>query len=59
MQEPDRLVENAHFGIAIGPQHPNTSPPAHALAERRWCVVTGNLDCFASGESLKNVVFQT
>jgi hypothetical protein len=25
VQEPDRPVENAQFGIAIGPQHPNIS----------------------------------
>jgi hypothetical protein len=25
VQEPDSLVENAQLGIAIGPQHPDTS----------------------------------
>ena len=28
------------------------------FSERRWCVVTGNLECFAHGEPLKNVVFR-
>jgi hypothetical protein len=28
-------------------------------AERRWSAVAGNLDRFARGEPLQNVVFQT
>ena len=38
---------------------PHSSSSTDATAERRWSAVAGNIDCFARGEPLKNVVFQT
>jgi phosphoglycerate dehydrogenase-like enzyme len=38
---------------------PHCSSSTDASGERRWSVVAGNLDCFARGEPLQNVVFQT
>jgi phosphoglycerate dehydrogenase-like enzyme len=38
---------------------PHCSSSTDASGERRWSVVARNLDCFARGEPLKNVVFQT
>jgi len=35
------------------------SSSSHASGERRWSVVAGNLDRFAAGEPLENVVLQT
>lgn len=35
------------------------SSSTNASAERRWSAVAGNLDCFARGEPLANVVLQT
>src|SRR6266853_1559845 len=35
VEEPDHRVENAQFGIAIGPQHPNTSLSCTCTAGRR------------------------
>ena len=38
---------------------PHSSSSTEATADRRWSVVAGNLDRFARGEPLENVVFQT
>jgi phosphoglycerate dehydrogenase-like enzyme len=38
---------------------PHSSSSTDASAERRWSVVAGNLDRFARGEPLENVVFKT
>jgi phosphoglycerate dehydrogenase-like enzyme len=38
---------------------PHCSSSSHAAGERRWSVAAGNLDRFASGEPLENVVLQT
>jgi len=38
---------------------PHCSSSSHAAGERRWTVVAGNLDRFARGEPLENVVLQT
>jgi phosphoglycerate dehydrogenase-like enzyme len=38
---------------------PHSSSSSDASAERRWSVVAGNLDRFARGEPLENVVFKT
>jgi phosphoglycerate dehydrogenase-like enzyme len=38
---------------------PHCSSTTEATADRRWSVVAGNLDRFARGEPLQNVVFQT
>jgi hypothetical protein len=38
---------------------PHCSSSTDASGERRWSVVARNLDCFARGEPLQNVVFQT
>ena len=38
---------------------PHSSSSSEATADRRWSAVAGNLDRFARGESLQNVVFQT
>jgi phosphoglycerate dehydrogenase-like enzyme len=38
---------------------PHCSSSTDATAERRWSVVAGNLDRFARGEPLENVVLQT
>jgi phosphoglycerate dehydrogenase-like enzyme len=38
---------------------PHCSSSSDATAERRWSVVAGNIDRFARGEPLENVVLQT
>jgi hypothetical protein len=38
---------------------PHSSSSSEATADRRWSTVVGNLDRFARGEPLQNVVFQT
>jgi hypothetical protein len=38
---------------------PHCSSSCDATAERRWSAVTGNLDRFARGEALENVVLRT
>jgi phosphoglycerate dehydrogenase-like enzyme len=38
---------------------PHSSSSSAATAERRWSVVAGNVDRFARGEKLENVVLQT
>jgi len=38
---------------------PHCSSATDATAERRWSVVAGNLDRFARGEKLENIVLQT
>jgi ADP-ribose pyrophosphatase YjhB (NUDIX family) len=38
---------------------PHSSSSSEATADRRWSAVAANLDCFARGEPLQNVVFQT
>jgi phosphoglycerate dehydrogenase-like enzyme len=38
---------------------PHSSSSSGATADRRWSAVAGNLDRFARGEPLQNVVFQT
>jgi phosphoglycerate dehydrogenase-like enzyme len=38
---------------------PHCASTTDAMAERRWSVVAGNLDLFARGEKLENVVLQT
>jgi phosphoglycerate dehydrogenase-like enzyme len=38
---------------------PHCSSSTNATAERRWSVVAPNLDRFARGEPLENVVLQT
>jgi len=38
---------------------PHSSSSSGATADRRWSVVAGNLDRFARGEPLENVVLQT
>jgi phosphoglycerate dehydrogenase-like enzyme len=38
---------------------PHSSSSTEATADRRWSVAAGNLDRFARGEPLENVVFQT
>jgi len=38
---------------------PHSSSGTEATAEHRWSVVTANLDSFARGEPLENVVLQT
>jgi phosphoglycerate dehydrogenase-like enzyme len=38
---------------------PHSSSSTDATADRRWSAVAANLDCFARGEPLQNVVFQT
>jgi phosphoglycerate dehydrogenase-like enzyme len=38
---------------------PHSSSSSEATADRRWSAVAGNLDRFARGEPLQNVVFQT
>jgi phosphoglycerate dehydrogenase-like enzyme len=38
---------------------PHSSSSSEATADRRWSAVAGNLDRFARGKPLKNVVFQT
>jgi phosphoglycerate dehydrogenase-like enzyme len=38
---------------------PHCSSSCDATAERRWSAVTGNLDRFARGEALENVVSRT
>jgi phosphoglycerate dehydrogenase-like enzyme len=37
----------------------HSSSSRGATAERRWSVVAANLDRFARGEPLENVVFET
>jgi phosphoglycerate dehydrogenase-like enzyme len=38
---------------------PHSSSSSGATADRRWSVVAGNLDRFARGEPLENIVLQT
>jgi len=38
---------------------PHSSSSTEATAERRWSVVAANLDRFAHGEPLENVVLQS
>src|SRR5271168_64670 len=38
---------------------PHSSSSSGATAERRWSVVASNLDRFARGEKLENIVLQT
>jgi phosphoglycerate dehydrogenase-like enzyme len=38
---------------------PHSSSSTDATAERRWSVVAGNLDRFAHGEPVENIVLQT
>jgi len=38
---------------------PHWSSSSDATAERRWSLVAGNIDRFARGEPLENVVLQT
>ena len=38
---------------------PHSSSSSGATAERRWSVVAANLDRFARGEPLENIVLQT
>jgi phosphoglycerate dehydrogenase-like enzyme len=38
---------------------PHCSGFTEGTAERRWSAVAGNLDRFAAGEPLENVVLQT
>jgi phosphoglycerate dehydrogenase-like enzyme len=38
---------------------PHSSSSSGATADRRWSVVAANLDRFARGEPLENVVFKT
>ena len=58
--EPDRRPSRRPFhelpNVLMTPYCASSSD---AMAERRWSVVAGNLDRFASGEPLENVVFKT
>src|SRR5207237_6735698 len=38
---------------------PHSSSSSEATADRRWSVVAANLDRFARGEKLENIVLQT
>jgi phosphoglycerate dehydrogenase-like enzyme len=38
---------------------PHSSSSTEATADRRWSVVAANLDRFARGEKLENIVIQT
>jgi phosphoglycerate dehydrogenase-like enzyme len=38
---------------------PHSSSSSDATADRRWSVVAGNLDRFARGEPLENIVHHT
>jgi hypothetical protein len=38
---------------------PHSSSSSEATAGRRWSAVAGNLDRFARGEPLENLVLQT
>jgi phosphoglycerate dehydrogenase-like enzyme len=38
---------------------PHSSSSTEATADRRWSVVAANLDRFACGEKLENIVLQT
>jgi phosphoglycerate dehydrogenase-like enzyme len=38
---------------------PHSSSSSGATADRRWSVVAANLDRFARGEPLENIVLQT
>ena len=38
---------------------PHSSSSTEATADRRWSVVAANLDRFARGEKLENIVLQT
>ncbi len=58
--EPDRRPSRRPFhelpNVLITP---HCSSSTDATAERRWSVVAGNLDRFARGEPLENIVLQT
>jgi phosphoglycerate dehydrogenase-like enzyme len=58
--EPDRRPSRRPFhdlpNVLITPR---SSSSTEAIADRRWSMVAANLDCFARGEPLENIVLQT
>jgi phosphoglycerate dehydrogenase-like enzyme len=58
--EPERRPSRRPFHELLNVlMTPHCSSSTNASAERRWSAVAGNLDCFARGEPLANVVLQT
>lgn len=57
--EPDRRPSRCPFhALPNVLMTPNCASTTRPMAERRWRVVAGNLDRFARGEKLENVVLQ-
>jgi phosphoglycerate dehydrogenase-like enzyme len=58
--EPDRRPSRRPFHeLPNVLMTPHCASSSDAMAERRWSVVAGNLDRFARGEPLENLVLQT
>ena len=53
------LAANRSPAANSAPATPHSSSSTEATADRRWSAVAANLDRFARGEKLENIVLQT